>query len=101
MLLLFVMFSIGLAGIWARRKHNIHKRLCHRGVSANFFMAAIGIYFLITWAILIGCILLMVPNVFLRQVVCRPSTDLENSKLVQVCINKIKPKLYKNFKCLK
>lgn len=93
MLLLFILYSFGLAGMCARRTHHNYKQTCHRGVSANFLLSGVGFYFIFSWAILIVCICLYVPGIFARHGVCVPAIQMENNELFNVGL------FYFLFKC--
>lgn len=81
MLIMFILYTFGLAGMCARRTHHNYKQTCHRGVSANFLLAGVGFYFLFSWIILIVCIILFVPGILTRHGVCSPATQLEKNEL--------------------
>jgi hypothetical protein len=86
-LLLFVLFSLGLAGMCSRRMHNSFKQSCHRGKSAKFFLAAIGLFYLFSWTLVIVGVVLYVPGITARQGICKPLIELEDNPLFMVQIS--------------
>ena len=80
-LIMFCFNSIGLAGMCSGRMHNTYNQTCHRGISANFFMTAVGLFFIFSWALILVCIFLYVPGVMLRHTVCKPLIELEDNQL--------------------
>jgi cytochrome c biogenesis factor len=83
-LFLFVLFSSGLSGVCARRKHKNIKQSCHRGVSANFLMSGVVFYFLFSWLLVLIAITIFVPGILIRQFACKPLIELDNNKLFDV-----------------
>ena len=85
-LLLFILFSSGLSGVCARRKHKNIKQSCHRGVSANFLMSGVTFFYLFSWLLVLIAILLFVPGILMRQFACKPLIELENNKIFEVSL---------------
>ncbi|RNA13544.1 prominin isoform X4 [Brachionus plicatilis] len=83
MLSLFILHSLGLAGMCSRRMHNNHKQSCHRGISANFFLAGTAFYFLFAFFLIVLCVIMFVPGITFRQVVCKPTFELEDNHIFQ------------------
>jgi hypothetical protein len=96
MLFLFLMYSFGLAGMCARRKHQNYKQCCHRGTSANFLLASTGFYFLFTWIIILVCIAFYVPGVTVRQFACKPAIELEANTIFNVIKSQPEVRLFLN-----
>jgi hypothetical protein len=84
MLFLFILYSFGLTGMCARRRHQNYKQTCHRGVAANFLLSGVGIYFLLSWLVLFVCVCLFVPGILSRHFVCKPAIELEDNAFFNV-----------------
>jgi hypothetical protein len=97
-LLLFVLFSLGLAGMCSRRMHNSYKQTCHRGKSARFFLTAIALFFLFSWVLIIVATVLYIPGIMVRQAICKPLIELEDNQLFVVCTKKKKTFCLNTFK---
>ena len=81
MLCLFLMYSLGIAGMCCRRKQSNYKQCGDRGTTANFLLAAAGLYFLLAWFLIIVCIGFFLPGIALRQFACKPALELESNEL--------------------
>ena len=86
MLLLFLIYSFGLSGMCARRTHQNYKQTCHRGVSANCLLTGVSFYFIFSWVILVVCLVLYIPGILSRHLICSPVIELDDSKVISVCI---------------
>lgn len=80
-LFLFILFSIGMVGICARRKHKNIKQTCHRGVSANLLCSGAVFYFLFAWTFIIASICLFVPGITFRHFICKPLIELDQNNI--------------------
>lgn len=80
-LFLFVLYGSGMGGICARRKHKNIKQSCHRGVSANFLMCGVYFYFMFSWIAVLISIILFVPGISVRHLVCKPLIELDNNQI--------------------
>jgi len=89
-LFLFVLFGSGMGGICARRKHKNIKQSCHRGVSASFLMCGVSFYFLFSWIAVITAVILFVPGISIRHLVCKPLIELDNNQLFKNAIDALK-----------
>ena len=84
MLALFFLYGLGLAGMFTRRTHNNYSQTCHRGISANFFLSAVGLFFIFSIVIAIACMTLSIPGTVLRRLACKPVIELEQNEVFQV-----------------
>lgn len=85
---LFILHSLGLAGMCSRRMHNNYKQTCHRGISANFFLAATSIYFIFGIFLIVLCIAMFLPGILIRDV-CRPVLKLDDDQTFSLLQNQI------------
>ena len=83
-LFLFVLYGSGMGGIFARRRHKNIKQSCHRGVSANFLMCGVYFYFMFSWIAVFISILLFVPGISIRHLLCKPFIELDNNQIFKV-----------------
>lgn len=82
--LLFLLFSLGLAGIFCNRKQNNYHQTCHRGMSSNLLLAAVGLFFIFAIILAAASVSLSLFGIFARQLVCKPSIDLNQNEAFRV-----------------
>lgn len=83
-LTLFLLFSLGLAGMCSRRKHSGYKQTCHRGLSAKCFLAAVGLFFLFAFIFILMGVILFIVGISARHMVCKPLIELEDDPVFVV-----------------
>ena len=82
--LLFLLFSLGLAGIFCNRKQNNYHQSCHRGIASNLLLAAVGLFFIFAITMAVSAAVLSIFGIFGRQLVCKPAIDLNQNEAFQV-----------------
>lgn len=72
MLLWFILYTMGLAGLCARRANDTDSQIFHRGVSANFLMTGTSFFFIFASILMAICIALYTPGILMRQYIAKP-----------------------------
>ena len=105
MLLWFILYSTGLAGLCARRANETLSQFFHRGVSANLLMTGVGFFFLFSSILVAICIILFTPGIITRQFISRPliyshdniSSSSNGNQNINKIINVFLPQLNDSF----
>jgi hypothetical protein len=85
---LFVLYSCGIAGIFANKQYhelsfNYNDQKCSRGAAANLLLSATGLYIIFSILIIFLCILMLLPGAIVRQLACKPSIELDDNEIFQ------------------
>ena len=73
-----------MVGICARRQHKNIKQTCHRGVSAKLLCSGVVFYFFFAWIFVIASILILIPGISMRHLVCKPLIELDKNDIFNV-----------------
>ncbi len=95
-LFIFLLYSMGTIGICARRSSPKKKKCCDRTTHAKLLLSAVGFFILFGLLFLFAAIALLVPGILLRQVVCKPVIEIENSELYRRLQPELKDLIFKS-----
>ena len=86
MLLWFILYTMGLAGLCARRANETYSQVFHRGVSANLLMTGTSFFFIFASILMIVCIVLYTPGILMRQYIAKPLMNPDSNPSVKAAI---------------
>ena len=86
MLLWFILYTMGLAGLCARRANDTDSQLFHRGVSANFLMTGTSFFFIFASVLMVICIALYTPGILMRQYIAKPLMNPDANPALKAAI---------------
>jgi uncharacterized protein YihD (DUF1040 family) len=83
MLFLFIIYSVGTAGILVPKHHKLIRDIRTRNISANLLLSGAGIYFILSALFVVVCCVMLIPGGAVRSLVCKPLTQLEGDSMFQ------------------